>query len=122
METAVNNSALYVAKGINLKSSHRRKKLYGDECQLNLHGNQIAIYACIKSLFCTPKTNITSYGNHKAGHENSKENYFRLCGQGSLSFKVMIPFQHGPREVLGETWQVFGRNMFCSEAQAIEMS
>lgn len=85
METAVNNSALYVAKGINLKSSHRRKKLYGDECQLNLHGNQIAIYACIKSLFCTPKTNITSYGNHKAGHENSKENYFRLCGQGSLS-------------------------------------
>ena len=44
------------------------------------------------------------------------------CVVREASLKEMIPFQHGPREVLGETWQVSGRNMFCSEAQAIEMS
>lgn len=46
----------------------------------------------------------------------------RQRGQGSLSIKVMLLFQHEPKEVLGQAQQISERNVSYSEALAIEKS
>ena len=68
------------------------------------------------------KAVITTLEKNKAGHENSRENYFRQGGQGTLSVKVMLLFQQEPKEMLGETRQISGRSMLYSEALVTETS
>lgn len=73
---------LNIAKRVNLKSSYHKKKNFNwvvIVVNKTYYGNNLAIYTCIKSLSCVPKTNTMSYDSHISVKKNSDTYILSTC-------------------------------------------